>query len=255
MLNTYFKNTLLANKELWEILLGEKIEIDFLNTAMSTPKGDIWESIASIKIGENDFIDLGNSKNSVVVIDSSDYKYKDLITDSFSDTKFSYLDYLSRIGVTIDNNDYISDWNNLDKIDFEKETISDKPRIFFDMDGVLAEFNAEKPMEEVYSEGYFKNLLPQANMCILAEDLSVAGYEVCILSKSNFSENQNAIQEKIEWLQKYLPCIKPDNYYFVPLDANKKDFIPNPSPKDILIDDYLKNFVLENENGVDKIWH
>ena len=56
MLNTYFKNTLLANKELWEILLGEKIEIVFFNTIMSTLK---WESIASIKIGENDFIDFG----------------------------------------------------------------------------------------------------------------------------------------------------------------------------------------------------
>lgn len=113
---------------------------------------------------------------------------------------------------------------------------SDKWKIYFDMDGVLARFNKNATMEEVFSEGYFRTLPPIQGMVDFAKDLHFRGFEVFILSKSCYS----AIQEKIDWLSEFTPFIIPDKFVFVPLNANKANFV-NIDERSILIDDYNPN--------------
>lgn len=119
------------------------------------------------------------------------------------------------------------------------------PRIYIDMDGTLAQWNHEKSeehpdgvtMEMVNSPGYFRTLKPNTGVVEFTKTLILRGYDVRILSKSSYG----AIKEKTEWLGEYLPEIKKEKIYFVPLNAEKSDFIPNPVSMDILIDDYNPN--------------
>jgi dTDP-4-amino-4,6-dideoxygalactose transaminase len=56
-------------------------------------------------------------------------------------------------------------------------------RIFVDMDGTLAVWNAGKTIEEVYVPGYFSGLQPQDNVVQAMKSLAKApGVEVFILS-------------------------------------------------------------------------
>lgn len=129
---------------------------------------------------------------------------------------------------------------------------TEHPVIYFDMDGVLAEWNWAKSdehpdgvtMEEVFSPGYFRGLKPIDEYIELANTLHSKGADVRILSKSCFM----AIKEKWEWLQENLPFIKKEHVYFVPLDEEKTGFVPEISDYDVLIDDYNPN--LENWTGI-----
>ncbi len=154
-------------------------------------------------------------------------------------------DYLDGIGVEHTADAYAE----CEKIEFPYDKAC-KPRVFFDMDGTLAKFHTDKSMEEVFSEGYFRSLEPIKEMVEFANVLALRDdVEVCILSKSNYSRNQDAIQEKIDWLHEYCPNIKDKNFYFVPLTADKRNFIPYPTERDVLIDDYMPNF-FTRENDV-----
>lgn len=129
---------------------------------------------------------------------------------------------------------------------------SDKSIIYFDMDGVLANWNHMKSekhpdgitMEDVFTKGYFKNLEPIEEFIELANTLYEKGMDIRIVSKAKYF----AIEEKIEWLNKYLPFISKKHMYFVPLEANKIDFVPTIKPIDILIDDYNPN--IDNWTGI-----
>lgn len=135
---------------------------------------------------------------------------------------------------------YDSCFNDLKRAEFPlMENESEKQRVFFDMDGVVAEFNKKATMEEVFSEGYFKGLNPMQSSIDIAKALQDKGYEVFILSKSRGDK----ISEKIEWLKEYMPFIKPENICFVPLNGEKKNFIYAPRESDILIDDYNPNLL------------
>lgn len=126
----------------------------------------------------------------------------------------------------------------------ENETIT-HPVIYFDMDGVLANWNWEKSeehpdgvtMEEVFTPGYFRNLKPIKEYVDLITVLHSKGVDVRILSKACHS----AIKEKWDWIQEYLPFMEKEHVYFVPLGEAKSDFIPSMSNYDILIDDYNPN--------------
>ena len=119
------------------------------------------------------------------------------------------------------------------------------PAIYFDMDGTLAKFNKDAPMEEVFSPGYFRSLSPNKEVLHLAHTLAKAGFEVCILSKACHS----AIWEKHDWIRQHLPFIKKENIYFVPLEADKNNFVPVVKPMDVLIDDYWKNLTPDKWQG------
>lgn len=116
-------------------------------------------------------------------------------------------------------------------------------RVYFDMDGTLAVFNKNATMEEVFSPNYFRNLAPIPQMVAFAKELIDEGYDVHILSGACFT----AIQEKIDWICEHMPFMPLDNVTFVPVDADKSLFIPDPE-NSILIDDYNKN--LEEWKGL-----
>lgn len=146
---------------------------------------------------------------------------------------FNREDYFERNGLPRKTD--ADQWDQVEGLRFTKED-SEPVKVYFDMDGTLAVFNKNATMEEVFSPGYFRNLAPIPEMIDLASELCERGYDVNILSGACHS----ALQEKIEWLQEHMPFITPDHYTFVPVDADKSQFIPDPRHS-ILIDDYNKN--------------
>jgi 5'(3')-deoxyribonucleotidase len=110
--------------------------------------------------------------------------------------------------------------------------------IYCDMDGVLADFDAEQNAVERYKieKGFFEMLAPiTENIEALKKIMSK--YAVKILSKS---PNKNADKDKRKWLAKYLPQIKSKDIIFARPEQKKIDFA-NKNDISILLDDYSKN--------------
>ncbi len=113
-----------------------------------------------------------------------------------------------------------------------------KKRVFVDMDGTLAVWNAEAKMDEVASTGYMLNRPTMENMVAAIRQLTQSkDYEVCILS-AVFHEA--AAHEKKQWLNIYLPEIKPENMFFCNYGENKSEFV-SATDNDVLIDDFSEN--------------
>ncbi len=116
-------------------------------------------------------------------------------------------------------------------------------RIFFDLDGTLAEWK-ESSLEELKKNKYFFNLKPQEEILKFARELSKKkDLEVYILSA--FLTGCSALQDKISWCDLLAPEI--NNREFVMCGTNKavhiiECFEKASLTKDyILIDDYSKN--------------
>lgn len=121
-------------------------------------------------------------------------------------------------------------------------------KIFIDMDGVLADFNAvfsEERRHELFEEGFFANLEPMFIKENLERDfdfLRLKGYQVNILSKAVNSEFCR--KEKLDWLERHAP--KFDNVYIVGNDESKNLLLEAGA---ILFDDYSKNLTEWKEGG------
>ena len=86
-----------------------------------------------------------------------------------------------------------------------------KLNIYCDMDGVLADFNAEINAVERFKKekGFFKRLKPfERNVRALRKLILNKNVNVYILSAS---PNARADKDKIKWLKKYMPFIKKEN--------------------------------------------
>mgnify|MGYP002512213969 CR=1 FL=1 len=119
----------------------------------------------------------------------------------------------------------------------------EKQRIFVDMDGTLAVFHPVDELETLYEKGYFLNLEPQKNVLAAIRELTVnhTEIEVNILS-AYLSDSPYALQEKNEWLDRFLPEIDRDHRIFVPCGTDKKEGIRGGiRENDFLLDDYTKN--------------
>lgn len=148
------------------------------------------------------------------------------------------------------NDEYYGDWiedvwisDEMEEREFFVSYTPQKQRLFVDMDGTLAVFKPVDEMETLYEEGYFKTLAPQRNVVeavrkIIKEHPEI---EVNILS-AYLSDSQYALQEKNEWLDRYLPEINQEHRVFVPCGTDKKEGIRDGVRKtDFLLDDYTKN--------------
>lgn len=142
---------------------------------------------------------------------------------------------------------------------------SDKPRLFIDMDGTLAEWrnitlNITSDEEREYilsvlneillTPGYYSSLKPHEEMVEAVKILSKE-YDVYILSCAIEKKGiPSPVTEKEEWLDKYMPDIKKDHRIFVPDGKNKADYIPGGiRPNDFLLDDYTKNLKAFEKSG------
>lgn len=119
-------------------------------------------------------------------------------------------------------------------------------RLNVDLDGTAATFQKVDTLETLYEKGYFLNLEPNQNVVdairiIIREHPEI---EVYVMS-SVLSDSKYALQEKNQWIDRYLPEIDKEHRIFPPCGENKLDYIPGGVREtDILLDDYTNNLTL-----------
>lgn len=120
--------------------------------------------------------------------------------------------------------------------------ITDKQRLFVDMDGTLAEFKTVDTLETLYEKDYFINLKPNENVLGAIKQLIADNdFDVYILS-AYLTDSRYALEEKNAWLDKYLPELPQEKRLFVPCGTDKSVAVPGLiRPDDYLLDDYTKN--------------
>ena len=126
-----------------------------------------------------------------------------------------------------------------------------RKRLFWDMDGTLARWNAAATIEDLYSEGYFLNREPEEYLCFLAGLLS-GGIESYILTAC-MAGSDYLIPEKKIWVKKEIPALR-HRILFVPCGVSKADFVRDMfgedlCTEDILIDDHSPNLIKWEEAG------
>lgn len=121
-------------------------------------------------------------------------------------------------------------------------------RIYFDMDGTLAEWNSNASLEDVASRGYFRERVPMNNMINAVKILLAEGeHDIYILSSVYVNVYSNI--DKWIWIQRYIPDMDIDKVIFVPYGESKSNYIDKPEKEsDVLVDDYTKN--LEAWHGI-----
>lgn len=121
--------------------------------------------------------------------------------------------------------------------------MTDKIRIFVDMDGTIARFHDENLyLERMFEKGFFRDLKPFENAVSAIKELVKDNTsEIFILSAT---VNSCSLEEKQEWLDRYLPEIDKEHRIFISLNVPKSEAIGHRlTDKDILIDDYNKNLL------------
>ncbi len=119
----------------------------------------------------------------------------------------------------------------------------EKRNIFVDMDGVLATWNPNAPLEEVACPGYFSSLPAEENVIKAVNMLSTNESMAVYLLAAVFADGHSII-EKQAWLDKHGVNIPISRRFFLPYGSDKSSFIrerTGSSNKDILIDDFSKN--------------
>ena len=132
-----------------------------------------------------------------------------------------------------------------------QEKAPNRERIFVDMDGVLAKFNHVQSEEELYEKGYFAQLEPLPTVVDGMKQYikEHPDKDIYILS-AYLTESPYALQEKNEWLDRYLPEIQSDHRIFCPCGKQKANYIIGGIKEtDILIDDYTKNLEQWKQQG------
>ena len=125
-------------------------------------------------------------------------------------------------------------------------------KIFLDLDGTLARFNVKNALQRFATEeGFFAKLLAYKGIEEINE-LAKSG-NVFIISAS---PNEQADQDKMQWVNKYLPALPKANIVFCRIGENKAEIIKAQlnitiDKSTVLLDDYTKNLVeWESVGGV-----
>lgn len=139
-----------------------------------------------------------------------------------------------------------SEWHSLMHGHHEK---SDKPSVYFDIDGTLGYWYADGrglEIEEILdpTNHYFRDIEPHEMMVGFAKELQNRGIDVCVISAAD----KDTIRDKWEWVENNLPFIPKENICFSPLGTDKSEFVKGNAEISFLIDDYNKN--LDEWKGV-----
>lgn len=118
-------------------------------------------------------------------------------------------------------------------------------RLFVDMDGTLNEFQSVKHLEELYVKGRFLNAVPHLEVIEAVKWVVLnTNIEVYILS-AYLEHSEYALEEKHNWLDRYLPEITDKNRIFVVCGESKaeiiRQFFGGLNKEDYLFDDYSIN--------------
>lgn len=109
--------------------------------------------------------------------------------------------------------------------------------LYFDMDGVLANFHKEKySYANASNREWIANLEPFMNNVNIVKNLIESGNNVYILSKA---ATEQAKEGKFDWLKKYIPEIATEKIIVIVGNGKKVDYIQTDDG--ILIDDDIKN--------------
>lgn len=112
-------------------------------------------------------------------------------------------------------------------------------KVFFDMDGVLFEFDKTASIEETFEKGFFLTRKVQEQMIATCKALMDYNVEVVVLS--SVYENGYAAEEKKQSLANANVVA---NEIFVPYGKCKTNFIEDDGESIyILIDDFSKNLI------------
>lgn len=179
-------------------------------------------------------------------------------------------DYKNLINNIINNKDGVEDYLvNLTSIEYDDAT--SVPIFYFDMDGVLAEFQRTfhkdfvdettgtviaKKGDVVLDEHWqnpkyhYYRSLPPTELCGIVDNLCKKGYSdnVYILTKSTY----DAVRDKYLWVKDNLPHFNLDNMIFVPYSKNnveKAEFVPYINKDAYLFDDFSPNLEYWNGKG------
>ena len=115
-------------------------------------------------------------------------------------------------------------------------------KLFLDLDGTLARFNVRNALKRFDKEkGFFANL--KAYKYIEVVNTLALRNDIYIISAS---PNEQADNDKMIWLKKYLPNIKDSNITLCRIGENKGSIIETKYQMVInnncyLLDDYTKN--------------
>lgn len=115
-------------------------------------------------------------------------------------------------------------------------------KLFVDLDGTVARFNVRNALERFDKEkGFFSKLLAYKGIEVLNE-LATKG-NVFVISAS---PNEQADNDKMIWLERYLPNVPKANITLCRLGQNKAQIIEEKYSMKInnnclLLDDYTKN--------------
>lgn len=108
--------------------------------------------------------------------------------------------------------------------------------IYCDMDGVIADFDAQKDAVQRFrvEKGFFFKLKPIEHNLAAIKKIIEMGYKVKIITAS---PHEQADKDKKRWLKKYLGNIE---YIICRNGQNKSDFVQNIE-NGCLLDDYSVN--------------
>lgn len=135
----------------------------------------------------------------------------------------------------------------------------DKIKVFFDLDGTVACWNAAKRFEELYEKGLFRNIAPDYDLLNQVNWLLRAKYILGQFENVDFyvlsaylHDSKYALTEKREWVEEFLPLLPNENALFCPYGTDKDVFLEengiNVDKTCILVDDYTKNLLAWRES-------